>query len=1433
MACGSGKTFTAFSIIKAITQPGALILFLVPSLDLMRQTISFSRRDADFDFDGFAVCSDQTTAYKSQQDNIFVSDAEIPISDVIRSPADIKNHYDHLKKISKTNRNIIFSTYQSLDKIIATQRFFNLPCIDLIVCDEAHRTAKIKDKAVKKKDNFSSVHDNNKLQANKRLYMTATPKVFTKSKWVKQKHDYENVELWSMDDDPNGIFGKHFFTFSFSEGVAKKCLSDFRVIVLGLCETEYTAEYQKYKESVQHDYDAYKESVENKNELQTARPANKKVDLMIELSDYTRLMGVFKILAEENINSAIAFCRFATKKAGNSLLLANFFEDYKKRFLLKKETKIIHIDGTMSTAQRRSKINELENHAPGECVVLSNARCLTEGVDVPALDAVIFMHGRKSKIDIVQATGRVMRQQKDKKYGVVILPIVGRLNEKQLTNEITKRLITVNSDEFKKIEDVLNALRSPQVKPLIGKNANNVRELDDEWNKNLIEVVVRINVKKIKKLLLQQNAHTPSKKEDVKKQEIEYSNILEKQINKAILTSEKYIKSGVLKRIGSRSYWSIWMGDYLVKTASRTKDHIYNLLNKEENQELFNKFSKKLKTYLNPNISKEDVINLLRDSFVTEPIFNILFPNSLINNPVAKTITDFIQSLKLDNAMDVEKEALKSFYNEIELEVKTINEEKAKQNLLKKIYGEYINLIYPGKAKELGIVYTPVEVIDFLLKSVSYLLKTEFNNSSFNDKEVKILDPFTGVGTFISRLLSEDLNLINGEHLLYKYNNDIYANEILLLPYYIASTNIQHVFNTRFKTEYSQYLPFPGIIWTDTFQLYEKQFETQMQMKLSKDDNNERISKQEKEAINVIIGNPPYSIKKNNKYKKLDSDIHKLASLSKAKGKNKLFDSYIKSFFFSVHQIKKNNKKGIIAFITNNGYLNNISSDSFRKYFLEKEFYKIFIIDLKGDIRSDIRLHEKKEGESIFKNTMIGSCLFIGILNEQAHSEIKGKVFYIKVGNNWKSEKKLEWLSRKKSIEILWKNNEFTKIYSDKNGDWFDKKVLWPKSYIKLRKGIFNLWSNGVKFHKLRFATNFSEIKIKPAMEKEIDKYNSYFVNKNIKFSSKELNEKIEANIVSPSFDENYLRFIQTRPFVKKWCYYDEHWILSHYQMKKICPITGSSENIMINFYINPLAVKTLTTYSFIEGVQNYPFYLYDSKSQDLLKKTETTKTNINNLAHKYFHYKKNNDAMINNDLILDYTYGFLHYKEYQTKFKNNFIARDSPYICKPKSYNCFLKISKIGKQLKELHLNYENCCYKGKNVPYNAEFEKGNWDLEDSDYKVRKMSWAKDQQGNVDKSKIIFNEFIAIKNIPLQAYQYKVGFKSAIKHVMDGYKVEEKKNSDPNDFAIETMHDPKYILKLLIRIINLSLITLDLVKQLPDFNKIEWDQTVFNQDIN
>lgn len=1420
MACGTGKTLTSLAIIEKITPPNGKILFLVPTLDLMRQTIEVARNDIQYKFDGFAVCSD--VSVKRSEDENILNYAEIPINEVFRSAEQIKDYYhnkiNNPPPLDNPQRLIVFSTYQSVDKIINAQRE-GFCEFDLVVCDEAHRTVKFPKKDEIANNNYAMIHYDEYLKAKKRLYMTATPKLFRDAERIGRTNEFKEIIFLDMSQEK--VFGQEFFTYSFTDGVEDEYLADFQVIILAFVKDEYGKSYHEIETK-------YKEEAVETNQG------------FISLEDFTKLYGVYKALKDNEIKSAINFCRYATSRSANSKQLTKVWkliiEHYKETNETTTDLKVefLHVDGTMPSKDRKKKIKALETN--DKRVILSNARCLTEGVDIPSLDAVIFMQPRKSEIDIVQATGRVMRRAENKTMGKVVIPVVASLHDQNIKE------LNFNFDptEFKTIGNILGALRSPNVKPEIKSNIENYK-LGDEWPTNSIEVRAIVDIKKLRQILNHQNKANyllkddyilkPRTNEEDYEKSIDHVNEqlkFESMVSQEITTKIKnQVQSVIVRNIGTRQYWETWSEQ---KLPTIVKD-IKILLNSryEKDKVIWTKFIKQIQVYLNQGIDREQVINLAADNFIHQPILEILFPESIKNNPVARLFQSLERNLKLREILNNQEKDLQKYYDNIKQKISKIKSSAAKQNLLKTIYEKYLTAVYGKKAKDNGVVYTPTEIIDFILKGVDYLLKKEFN-TSFNSENIKILEPFAGTGTFISQILSENLNLIKTENLEYKYKKKIFANEIMLLPYYIASINISETFNNRQKG--NSYLPYNNIIWTDTFELFDKD-NNQSELEFEGDINSEKIKQISNEPINIIISNPPYSTsaKSKNIHNKINNIIfQELSSKTKSKkNKKALKDSYVKALMFGIEKIKRSKENGIIAFIVNNGFLTNKGTDSLRLYF-HNIFSKFYIIDLKGDV--DKNLKNKKvfadEGESIFKGTKVGSCILFGIINKQSY---KNKGYYIKCEKIATRKEKLKWIINN-DLENLDENKQFKSLSLDENNDWFLRSYKWNNNMILLSETqknsneeiILRVKSKGILFSAKADFTNFSKNKLIKSVKQEIAKYKLTLENNitsEINKYSRELKKKLKSHKIPKEFQEDFIAVIHTAPFVKKYCYYDDFFPPCLYKFREIFPLKKESPNIIINVAITPFAVKTPVDYSFLRSYQdgfNYPFFQYN-KNENMNLFYKNRESCVSNRIKKYFAFKKLKDDPESNNKIFAYTYGFLHYDAYLKKYHKNLLKGDVPRIYKPKKYQDFLKIANIGKVLLDLHTNYEKQpMYK------DVKFIKGNWELDDAKYSIKTIKFAENDNGDKDKTTIIFNNYITITNIPLEAYNWTLSDDSVIERFMKGYKFIDKKKQDPNDFCTEN-NNPRYIFELLLRVIYISLKTLELKKALPDYEKVEWDE--------
>ena len=596
-----------------------------------------------------------------------------------------------------------------------------------------------------------------------------------------------------------------------------------------------------------------------------------------------------------------------------------------------------HIDGTDSSIKRNEKLDWLKanaGHTEREekiCRILMNSKCLTEGIDVPNLDAVMFLHPRKSQVDVVQAVGRVIRKQEGKKYGYVILPVViptGKSPEEALNDNQT----------YKVVWQVLNALRSHDKE--FNSLVNNL-----ELNKNKPDKIKVLGV------------GFRSEKEE-KEVEEKTDTQIRQNLKYSIEEIEEKIYAKMVERCGDRVYEEKWAKE--IESACKTiSTRIKSLLKqKPEISKEFQNYYEGLKSSINQDIKKEEAISMLSEHLITKPAFDKIFEDYKFseNNPVSKTMKKVLDKLD-DYGFKNELKDLQRFYEGISRRMDGIDNSAGRQKVIKELYENFIKTAFPKTAEKLGVAYTPVEVVDFILKSADEILRKEFNKG-LTDKGVHIIDPFVGTGTFINRLISNK-DLIKQEDLTRKFKEELHANEILLLPYYVSSINIEEVYHSRMGGRYKQ---FPGITLTDTFNIYEQKDNI---LPLFQENKN-RIKRQKESAIQVIIGNPPYSACQKSENDANKNTVHPLihkkieetyVKESDAVYKRNLYDSYIKAIRWATDRI--GNKGGVIGFVHNASLVNERSIAGLRKS-LEKEFDSIYCFNLRGNQRTKGGLSKKR-----------------------------------------------------------------------------------------------------------------------------------------------------------------------------------------------------------------------------------------------------------------------------------------------------------------------------------------------------------------------------------------------------------------------------------------------------------------------------------------
>lgn len=878
MACGTGKTFTSLKIAEDLVGPGRLVLFLVPSLALMAQTVREWTGDTETPLRSFAVCSDtQVGKRRVGSDDV----AEIDVLDLAfpatTDAAKLAEGVDHAEPAKMT---VVFATYQSIQVVADAQKQHGLPAFDLIICDEAHRTTGAT-LAGEDDSNFVKVHDNGVIQGKKRLYMTATPRIFGEN--VRVRADEADATLASMDDEK--LFGKTLFYRGFSWAVQNGLLSDYKVIVLAMDEGLVSGGVQK-------------------------RLADSDSELVLD--DATKILGCYKALTKIDLKPdvaadpapmrrALAFC----KDIKSSKLIQAEFSAVVDEFLAtdaqdeaedRLRCQIEHVDGTFNAKERGRLLEWLKADAKGNtCRILTNARCLSEGVDVPSLDAIMFLHPRKSQIDVVQSVGRVMRRAEGKQMGYVILPVgvPAGVSPEQALND---------NEKYRVVWQILNALRAHDDrfdatinKASLGQDVSNHIEIvgitgtREPSSDELRAVTAVVEDLPVRAQPARAGLGTPGR-DPLRPLEVQ------EEFAFAVDEFSRAIMAKIVKKCGTRDYWEDWA----TNIAEIAKNHISRLTGiladpDTEARQAFDAFVAELRDDLNDTISEGDAVEMLAQHIITRPVFQVLFEGHQFTreNPVSRAMQLVLDVLNEAN-LDKESKDLESFYASVKSRASGLTDPQAKQRLIVELYDKFFRRAFPRTTEKLGIVYTPVEIVDFIIHSVNEALQSEFGQT-LGSPGVHIMDPFTGTGTFITRLLQS--GLITPEEMEHKFRHEIHANEIVLLAYYIAAINIEATYHGIMGGEY---VPFEGICLTDTFQLYEQEKDLISDLMM---DNSTRRSRQKELDIRVIVGNPPYSVGQKNEndnadniiYPKLDSRIRKTyAAKSKATLSKGLYDSYIR-----------------------------------------------------------------------------------------------------------------------------------------------------------------------------------------------------------------------------------------------------------------------------------------------------------------------------------------------------------------------------------------------------------------------------------------------------------------------------------------------------------------------------------------------------------
>ncbi|WP_423750246.1 type ISP restriction/modification enzyme [Helicobacter pylori] len=1228
------------------------------------------------------------------------------------------------------------------------------------------------------------------IKAKKRLYMTATPKVYSESSKAKAK-EKDNV-IYSMDDAE--IFGEEIYTLNFSKAIALDLLTDYKVIILAVRKENLSG----VTNSV------------NKKISQLEAEGTKLDKKLINNEFVCKIVGTHKGLAKQDLialdeenkedndlqnktdtapsQRAINFCKSinTSKNIKDSFetIMECYDEELKKKSFKNLKISIDHIDGTMNCKDRLEKLEKLNQFEPNTCKVLSNARCLSEGVDVPALDSIVFFDGKSAMVDIIQAVGRVMRKAKRKKRGYIILPIA--LEESEIENLDE----AVNNTNFKNIWKVIKALRS-----------HDPSLVDEATFKEKIKIF---------------GSDDSNNQND------------EKTLFDAILLQDlaDAMYNVMPTKLGDRNYWE----NFTKKTGNiaRTLNNRLKMIF-EKNPEFFHGFLDSLRENIHQSIREDEALDMITSHIITKPIFDALFGDN-IKNPIAKALDKMVQKLST-LGLQGETKDLKNLYESVKTEALHAKSQKSQQELIKNLYNTFFKEAFKKQSEKLGIVYTPIEVVDFILRATNGILKKHFN-TDFNDQNITIFDPFTGTGSFIARLLSKENNLISDEALKEKFLKNLFAFDIVLLSYYIALINITQAAQNRD----SSLKNFKNIALTDSLDYLEEKNDKGV-FPLFEDlkENKEIKTTMEKQNIRVIIGNPPYSSgaksendnNQNLTHPKLEKWVNETyGKNSTAKVGATTRDVLIQSIRMASDVVKD---KGVLGFVVNGSFIDSKSADGFRKC-VAQDFSRLYVLNLRGNARTSGE-ERKKQGDGIFDSGSRATVAIVFFVKDK--SVPNNTIFYYEVEDYLKREAKLNLLAGFENLDLV----PFKEITPNDKGDWinqredaFEKLIpLKRNPKLKIFNTIFDLNSNGVMSGRDSWVYNFSQKTLKQSVQNCIDTYNADLKRFNERYREafkqrtakdkgvkpadryKHLNDReittdktkiawvqnLKTQLIKgkklDDFSQEKISVSLYRPFNKQYFYYERELAWSFYSMKKIFP-DKSVHNVVINTTTRnfcSLVGDAIPDTHFIGDVNAYPLYYYD----DLGNRYNAISGYALNLFRR--HYKDNS---ITEEEIFYYIYAIFHHKGYLEKYKNS-LAKEAPRVALSED---FKELSILGKELAKLHLNYESG-EMHTSVKHNLLENAGM----EGYYDVVKMKKEKDR--------IIYNNHITITKIPKKAFDYVVNGKSAIDWVIERYqKTTDDKGSlienNPNHYA-----GGKYVFELLCRVIKLSEKSVDLIEKISE----------------
>ena len=1170
MPCGTGKSVVSLWIAEKFAGTGGRVLYLVPSIALMNQTMRewARQRHPDVPHRYIGVCSD-TRAGHTAEDAPLVELAMPVTTDPQRIAA-------QLAVAESETMTVVFCTYQSLSLIADAQSGGSplgaAPEFDLVLCDEAHRTTGIEDTATPKAAKsakrtitpYSFIHDPDAVRAAKRLYMTATPRVYTDAARSRVEQAAAGFDLYSMDDP--AVYGPEMYRMSFGAAVEGGHLTDYKVLVVAVAENPVLDAYDNVVVADDRTFRIH--------------------DAVCFAGCWDGLADPTTAAAEGRVTGAVS-SRHSAKRAiafTNRIRKSRLVEDYWNPVIEAVATavhgptlvgdvdllecEVRHVDGSKNALERADTIAWLRAGDPdGGCRIVTNARCLTEGIDVPALDAVIFLEPRQSQIDVIQAVGRVMRRAEHKQVGYVILPVVVPSGASLLDDRV------LSGSDFKAVWKVLKALRSHD------------ERLDVEIN--TADLTGRPPISILPSGLCEFCGKATTECECDPSEHSTGS--VGSKVAQQRLPFEHAVASQLVKACGDRQYWDRW-GREVARITATITEHVRAAVEADADlAEKFDKFSEQMEATIGGSLPSGDLAALVAQHVVTMPVFDALFAGSGFadRNPISAALNELLDEFKTkDVRLRDETVELDRFYDSVRNRLSGAADSDARLKIMLEVYESFFKEAMPADIQRLGVVYTPVELVDFILRSTDALLRKEFGRG-LTSEGVHILDPFTGTGTFINRLLTQNNGrgrpLIADADLARKFINsynplvpggtvqEIHANEIVLLAYYLAAIKIEEGYRDRT----GDYQPFSGIVLTDTF----SQDPATLPGTGTIGYNTARAMQQDELPIQVIVANPPWSAGQKSsgddnprpEYPEIEQRVRdtygkKHKEITGRGAGPSSGNLYVEAFRWACDRLADPDsdraQPGIVAFVHPNS-LSNAPSLIGMRAALREEFSDIYVVNLLGDAMKSGEEY-RREGDKIFgQGSRNGVQITVVVRNPEKDPAKPAELHYATVPEGSTREEKFAWLAQLGDVT----SDRFETVPVNAKHDWVNLtdgtfEDLLPVCAVG---AVQQRGQTAVRDHVLGAKTNcdtyvysYSYGTLVSRIRALIDAYEyaRHLVSRGVNFEEATTNDALESikwthtlkqslrNDIEIEFDETRIREVLYRPFTRIWLY-EDHRILS------------------------------------------------------------------------------------------------------------------------------------------------------------------------------------------------------------------------------------------------------------------------------------------------